>query len=40
MSQCDFECGEFDDEFLYHMAAENEYAGSEFPLDICTMKEQ
>ena len=39
MSQCDFECDEFDDEYLYPMAAEKEFADSEFPLDVRTMKE-
>ena len=39
MSQCDFECDGFDDEHLYPMAAEKEFADSQFPLDVRTMKE-
>ena len=39
MSQYEFECDKFDDECLYPMAAEKEYADSQFPLDVCTMKE-
>ena len=39
MSQCEFECDEFDDEYLYPMAAEKELADSEFPLDVRTMKQ-
>ena len=39
MSQCDFECDEFDDEYLYSLVAEKELADSQFPLDVCTMKE-
>ena len=39
MSQCEFECDEFDDEYLYPMAAEKELADSEFPLDVLKIKE-
>ena len=39
MSQCDFECDNFDDEYLYSMAAEQKFADSHFPLCVCTMKQ-
>ena len=39
VSQCDFECDKFDDEFVYPMAAEKEFTDSKFLLDVCTMKE-
>ena len=39
MSQCDFECDGFNGEYLYPMAAEKEFADSEFLLDARTMKE-
>ena len=38
MSQCDFECDDFDDEYLYPMIAEKEFANSQFPLCVRTMK--
>ena len=37
MSQCDFEVDEFDDEYLYPMTAEKEFADSQFPLYVRTM---
>ena len=40
MSQCDFECDDFDDEYLYPMAAEKEFTDSQFPLCVHTMKQQ
>ena len=33
MSQCDFECDDFEDEYLYPMATEQEFADSYFPCD-------
>ena len=39
MSQCDFECDEFDDEYLYPMAAEQEFADSKFLLCVRMMKQ-
>ena len=38
MSQCDFECEEFNDKYLYHMAAEKEFDDSKFLLDVHIMK--
>ena len=38
MSQCDFECDDFDNEYLYPIAAEQEFAESQFPLCVRTMK--
>ena len=39
MSQCDFECDNFDNEYLYPIVAEQEFANSQFPHCICTMKQ-
>ena len=39
ISQCKFVCDEFDDEYLYPMAAEKEFADSKFSVDVRTMKE-
>ena len=39
MSQCDFEVDDFDDKYLYPMAAEKEFADSQFPLCIRRMKQ-
>ena len=39
MSQCNFEVEDFDDEYLYPMAAEKEFADSHFLLYIRTMKQ-
>ena len=39
MSQGDFECDDFDDEYLYPMAAEQEFADSQFPLCVRMMKQ-
>ena len=38
MSQCDFEYDDFDDEYLYPMATEKEFADSQFHLCVGTMK--
>ena len=37
MSQCDFEVEEFNDEYLYPVAAEQEFADSQFSLCVHTM---
>ena len=39
MSLCDFECDEFNDEYLYPIAAEREFADSQFLLCVRTMKQ-
>ena len=39
MSQCDFECGNFDDEYLYLMATKQEFADGQFFLCVRTMKQ-
>ena len=39
MSQCDFEFDEFDDEYLYSIAAEKEFADSQFLSCVHTMKQ-
>ena len=39
MSQCDIECDDFNDEYLYPMAAEQEFADSQFPLCVRIMKQ-
>lgn len=39
ISQCDFECDDFHDKFLYPMAIKKEFADCKFPLDICMMKQ-
>ena len=38
MSQCDFEWDEFNDQYLYPLAAEKEFADSEFLLDVWKME--
>ena len=38
MSQCDFEVDEFNGEYLYQNAAEQEFADSQLPLFVYTMK--
>ena len=38
-SQCDFGCDDFNDDYLYPMAAEKEFADSQFPLCIGMMKQ-
>ena len=40
ISQCDSECDDFDDKYLYPIAAEHEFADNQFPLCIRTMKQQ
>ena len=39
MSQCDFEVDEFDDEYLYPITTEQEFADCQFPFCIHTMKQ-
>ena len=39
MSKRDFECTDFDDEYLCFIAAEKEFTDSQFPLCACTMKQ-
>ena len=39
MSQCDFEIDDFDDGYLYPMAAEKEFADSQLSLCVRTMKQ-
>ena len=39
ISQCDFWVDDFDDEYLYPMAAEKEFADSQFPLYVRMMKQ-
>ena len=38
ISQCDFECDDFNDEYLYPMATEKKYVDSQFPLYVFTIK--
>ena len=38
-SQCDFECDDFDDEYLYSMATEKEFTDSQFPFCVRRMKQ-
>lgn len=37
ISQCEFGCDEFNDEYLYHMAAEKKFADSQFLINVYTM---
>ena len=39
MSQCYFEVDEFDDEYLYPITTKKEFADSQFPLCVHTMKQ-
>ena len=39
MSKCEFECDDLDNEYLYPIAAEQEFADSQFPLCVGTMKQ-
>ena len=39
MSRCEFKCDDFDNEYLYPIATEREFADSQFPLCVRTMKQ-
>ena len=39
MTKCDFEVDDFDDEYLYPMAAEKQFTDIKFPLCVRTMKQ-
>ena len=39
ISQCEFKCDDFDNEYLYPIAAEQEFADSHFPLCVRMMKQ-
>ena len=39
ISQCEFKCDDFNNEYLYPIAAEQEFADSQFPLCVHMMKQ-